>query len=224
MQCQYIGVYNGCQPLVLYPSSPGIDNIYQVVYSKDPPDSPISFKRSDTFTCCILHENSNLNFVCQVSDPQSQFNNLISNDLRQIRDSFLRQFAGEWKTGSEGEFDAFIPTLKTIFSRLNDSRIQKLGKITDSLNSTLETSRHNLEAAYLRGNDVDSLQSSTKDVDLNAQLFNRNATEVRKRICCQKYGFWMILIVGVLMIILIILFLACGITFSKCIDKAPEEE
>ena len=222
MQCQFLGVYNGCQPLVIYPTTSGIDSIYQVVYSKDPPDSPISFKRSDTFTCCILHENSNLNFVCQVSDPQSQFNNLITNDLRQIRDSFLRQFAGEWKTGTEGDFDAFVPTLKTIFSRLNDSRIQKLGIVTDNLNATLETSRHNLEAAYLRNNNLESLQTSTKEVDENAQLFSRQATSVRRAICCQKYGFWFFLAFAVALVILVILLAACGITFSKCVgDGTP---
>ena len=68
-----------------------------------------------------------------------------------------------------------------------------------------------------RADKLADLENTSNELTKNSQLFYKQSKKIRKKMCCQKYKVYLILLFIILILLYIILVASCGFDFNKCL-------
>ena len=95
-------------------------------------------------------------------------------------------------------------------------KYQKITQIKSNLESTQDQMTQNLTMALARGEQLNVMEAKAENIKDSAATFRREATNVRRRMCLQKWKWYFIGIAIAVVVIFIIVWVACGASFQKC--------
>ena len=144
--------------------------------------------------------------------------------------SFCEELQRNWRTKYGNSAKSFVgnskdiefgPVISNLINTYNSERHQKITLIKKNLADTENVMVNNLSLAMARGEQLSVMEKKAEDISQSSQAFRREATQVRWRLCFQKY-MWYFLGIGIaLFLILVILLIACKPDFSKCKSSSP---
>ena len=139
--------------------------------------------------------------------------------LEDIQRRFMMQFARNWRTvESYGLQSEFSDQLKSI---IQNSTNLKIKKIQNNLEAAQDQMTKNLQSAMIRGDTIEDLNDKAYDIEAGATEFRRTANVVRRRMCWEKYKYYLLVVVVLIVLIFIIVAIACdGITFPSCRSRS----
>eukprot|EP01129_Flabellula_baltica_P017131 TRINITY_DN93_c0_g2_i1.p1 TRINITY_DN93_c0_g2~~TRINITY_DN93_c0_g2_i1.p1 ORF type:complete len:240 (-),score=47.18 TRINITY_DN93_c0_g2_i1:32-727(-) len=121
--------------------------------------------------------------------------------------------------------DRFGPVLRELIAMYSsDKDFEKIAAIKSELEQVKTVMRENLEKAFERGEWLNELEGKTAELDFNTGQFRRRTKDLKTAFCMKNVKLYITLGVVILSLILIIVFLICGITFQNCIQPVNETE
>lgn len=168
----------------------------------------------------IIHESSSLNFLIAGSTATEA--NSAFQILEDIKRRFMMSFGKTWQQapvfGMQQEFSGTIQSL--IQPSSHDKKFQQ---IRQNLNETKDQMADNMQQVLLRGNQLSHMEESADHIANSAKEYERQASSVRRKMCLQKYKWWILIAIIALIVLIIIILIACGKKL-KTGCKTPKEE
>jgi len=142
------------------------------------------------------------------------------------RISFLEDLKNKWRSRYGNSAAGFAPNSKNaefgqtemaaLIRNFNSGLYQKIGAAKANLEATQDQMTQNLTMALARGEQLSVMASKAENIRDSASTFRREATNVRRRMCFQKWR-WYILGIGILVVVIfVVVWAACGASFEKC--------
>jgi hypothetical protein len=159
----------------------------------------------------VLCEKSGLRFGCLAHSTTSEANGF----------EFLTNLQSRWVrmngAGAVAPNPEFGQTeLATQLRSYNSAQYDKIARIRDSAQEAQREMSQNIQRALERGEAIDDMSSKADTLRDSAQTFHRKATDLKNQMCWEKWR-WRLLAGGVvLVVILAIVWFACGLKFDKC--------
>lgn len=220
----FIGVYRDALNLCeLAPQDSNIDRLFKSMLSQGKISQQLQFNRFDRTEMGIFHTEDGLNIVIAVEGTSET--KVLSEYLTRIRDEFVMKFGANWKGAGRLEFqNLFKQRLEYFRSEIEDRRRQKIAQIQQNLNETQDSMKRAYEKAITRGHTLEGMSASSQQLLDDSEAFRREATSVRRRVCLQKYKWYLIgVAIGVAVVFLIVAAACGGLDFRpKC--RSPAEE
>ncbi|KAH0787300.1 Synaptobrevin family protein [Histomonas meleagridis] len=202
MQFEYAAVTRNSQILAQHANTAGNFDVYlsDIINRINPNDSRFTCEKMN-HRYFISHESSGLNFI--VAGPLTLQSQAAYNFLDQVQRNFIMKYGRTWESApSYGMQSEFGPKLQSIMCDKND----KLSQIKDNLTQATETMSDNLQKAILRSNQIDSLDASAQSIAESSREFDRQSTQLKRRLCFEKYKYIILgIIIGVVILIIIII-------------------
>lgn len=139
--------------------------------------------------------------------------------------SFLNDLKSKWRQrygNSAGGFAPnsknaeFGPEMAALIHNYNSDKFAKITTIKQNLEQTQDTMTQNLTMALARGEQLNVMETKAENIKDSAATFRREATNVRRKMCLQKWKWYFIGIAIAAVVIFIIVWVACGASFQKC--------
>jgi vesicle-associated membrane protein 7 len=154
---------------------------------------------------------------------------------RQINSSagyaFLDEVKGKWRQRYGNSAGSFAPSSKNaefgnteiaaIMRNYNSQSFQKINQIKQNLESAQTEMTQNLTMALARGEQLSNMETKAEDIRSSARTFQREAKALKWQQCLNKWRWWVLGIVILLVIIVALLLIFCKPDFSKC-KSSPE--
>ncbi|OHS94705.1 putative vesicle-associated membrane protein 726 [Tritrichomonas foetus] len=214
----YATVLRDKTPLAEYPlGKPEFSSAAASILSQITIESPRFTAQQANYLFTTMFDTDGITYVC-VSDKTL--------DAR-IRNTFINELQREWrlKYGSscssfaahekDAEFGAVI---ERVMNNYNDERTRKLNIIKENLTEAQNEMSKNMEVVFDRDSKLMVMSDKADEVADQSQLFYQGATDLRRKMCWQKYKN-IVLIVVVVVIVLIVLIIAYSLKSSKKDDK-----
>lgn len=98
----------------------------------------------------------------------------------------------------------------------SDPKNDKFTAINQSINEVTEVMRDNMDKVLQRGERIDNIHGKSEDLVNQAQTFESKANELKKKLCWRNAKLTIMVCLGVGVLILIIVMIACKPNFSDC--------
>lgn len=98
----------------------------------------------------------------------------------------------------------------------NNPQNDKITAINEEINQATDVMMDNMDKVIARGDKMDQLHSKSVTLADQANQFQTKSTELKKAMCMRNFKLTIMLAVGVAVLLLIILMVACNPNFSKC--------
>lgn len=190
--------------------------IMEIIGHLNPNESQVMTEKGQ-YRYFVIHDQQGLNFIAAGS-PQIQAK-VAFEFLENVQKRFNLQYARTWRTvpayGMQQEFGSQIQSLIT--STNND----KIRTIKSNIAATQETMTEAMQNALLRGDKIETMNEKADMMAANAKEYERSATRVKRKMCWERYRWYLIgAIIAVLVLFFLILIICGGFTFKNCKSKA----
>ena len=154
----------------------------------------------------IIHDQSGLNVICAASSTLQ--GKLAFDFLDDVQKRFNLQYARSWKNAPAfGMQQEFSTQLHSLLQGANDDKIRQ---IKSNLAEAQGTMTEAMQQALLRGDKIDTMSQKADVLANNAKDYERSATRVKRKMCWEKYRWYLIGAIIVVIVIIIIVLIACG--------------
>ncbi|EAY00251.1 Synaptobrevin family protein [Trichomonas vaginalis G3] len=178
--------------------------IVDIIGKMDPNQSQVMTEKGQ-YRYFVIHDQQGLNFIA--AGATSVQAKLAFEFLENVQKRFNLQYARMWRIvpayGMQQEFGSQIQSLIT--STNND----KIRTIKSNIAATQETMTEAMQNALLRGDKIETMNEKAEVMAANAKEYERSATRVKRKMCWERYRWYLIGIVCVIVLILIIVLIAC---------------
>jgi vesicle-associated membrane protein 7 len=206
----YAIVVAGNSPVTEYP--PGYvhkDGVVSAVERADRTTARFSGDLGDKQVLILFDKGTNLAYGCVADKSVSVTNGW----------GFLEDLRSRWArvTGTSCNLPnpRFGQTeIAAMMRNYNSSHYAKIQTIKDNQRETQVQMTENLTLALQRGAGLDELSTKADTLKESAQTFHREATAIKRQMCCQKWRWYIIGITIAVVIIFAIVWMACGLKFS----------
>ncbi|OHT00496.1 Synaptobrevin family protein [Tritrichomonas foetus] len=218
MSFHYALVARGTTPLAEYSLISGnYRSIALKMLESIDPKTPVAIVEQGKSVFYSLTDSDRITFLCLCD----------STVVATLRSSFVEELQRKWRQKYGNSAAGFAPNSKnqefgqteiaTLLRSFNSERNAKLAQAKQNLQETQDKMTQNLTMAFARGEQLNIMEQKAENIKDSAQTFHREATNVRRKMCLQKWR-WYFLGAGiVLVVIFIIVVIACGgFTFKKC--------
>lgn len=216
MSFQYALVARGTTPLAEYSTIQGNYRPIAIkILENLNPATPRTMVEQAGHVFFAITDSDRVTFMCLTE----------TNVSRQIQIAFLEEMQRKWRTrygNNSGSFmtnskDAeFGPEMATLIRTYNSERAQKMATIKDNIADAQDKMTNNLTLAMARGEQLAVMEKKAEDISQSADVFKREATNVRRKMCFQHYMWWIIGFVVLAVVIFIIVWICCGAKFQDC--------
>lgn len=214
----YALVARGNTPLAEFSKVTGSNNVKPIalrMLENIDPKKQMHVLDQDKYVFQCLTSKDRMNYLCLTEKTASA----------QLRSAFLEQLQQKWvsKYGNKGatfksleKSMEFAPEIEALFTTFNSERAAKIASIKGNIAEAQEKMTENLAEALVRGEKLTIMEEKANSIKNNADTFKRTAADVKRKMCFQKYRWYALGALVVVILILILLFAICGITFKKC--------
>ena len=153
----------------------------------------------------VVHDASGLNFICAASSTLQ--GKLAFDFLDDVQKRFNLQYSRTWRNAPAfGMQQEFSTTLHSLLQSSNDDKIRQIkSNLADAQNSMTEA----MQQALLRGDKIDTMSQKADVLANNAKDYERSATRVKRKMCWEKYRWYILGAILVIIVILVIVLIAC---------------
>ena len=221
MSFVYALVARGETPLAEYSSVQGNYKAVAVrMLASIDPKKPVHLLEQDKYVFQSLTETDRMTFLCLTDKTVAQ----------QLRQAFLEELQRKWRTkyGSQGatfqsysKDKEFQPEIQALFTTYNSERAQKLANIKSNISVAQDKMTENLTLALARGEQLEIMDQKADKILQHSQAFNREAANVNRKMCWQRYRWYVVGIVISIILLYIIIAQFCGYGFEICFPKSP---
>ncbi|KAH3763532.1 R-SNARE protein [Pelomyxa schiedti] len=157
------------------------------------------------------HENLTFNYIVS---PMSVLFLCVSDKEFPTRISFayLQNLMAEYAPLKFNE--EFLRSKMDFYS--NDPKADKILTIKKDVEAAREVMVENIEAVLKRGEKLDDLLQKTDMLATHATTFQKGATKLKKHMWWMNVKLWLVIGAIVAVILLVIIWIACGLTFQRC--------
>jgi len=99
---------------------------------------------------------------------------------------------------------------------ISDVENDRVDKIKSKLNDVKSAMKENLISAVNRGEDLEKIEDDARDLDADAQNFNRTAVKLRRFMCCKNAKWTIMLTLLIMVIIAVIVIIAVCSNGDTC--------
>lgn len=142
--------------------------------------------------------------------------------LERLRDAFVEKSADRARTAPENSLNSsFGPTIKRQMEYCRDhpEEISKMVSVQRKVDEVKGIMMQNVEQVLVRGERLDVLVDRTDDLRDQAAKFQRQGTQLRKKMWWQNFRM-QIIVVGVVVLLAVVIFLlACFTGGKNCVSK-----
>jgi hypothetical protein len=133
------------------------------------------------------------------------------------RVAFLNELQREWRlkygprasSFSSHEKDSeFGPVIDRLLKSYNEDLSNSIRKVKANLEEAQTTMAHNMELAMVRDATLNQMEDKVNDISIAADAYHRDAIDLRRRMCWERYRNYVFAAVGLLVVLAIILFVA----------------
>jgi hypothetical protein len=164
----------------------------------------------DRFVFSALSENTKLSVIVLSDKGLDASNRFYVVD--QIRNKFIGKYLSSYSSASEfSKSKEFAPEIERIFKECQSPTAAKIAAINANLEATSNIMSQNLSAALARSEKLEVMQEKAESIKSNAQQFEREATDIRKAMCFQRYKWYFIIGAIVLAVIIVIVIVVASI-------------
>lgn len=215
---QYALVARGSTPLAEYSIVQGnYRNIALRMLESLDPKSPNA----------IVEQGKNI-FYSQTDPDRMTFLCLCDSQVQPtLRAGFIEELQRKWRQRYGNSAVSFAPNsknnefgateIRNLIDSFNKERNAKLAAVKQNLQDAQEKMTQNLTMAFARGEQLNIMEQKAENIKDSAQTFHREATNVRRKMCLQKWRWYILGAVVVIVVIFIIVVIACGgFTFKRC--------
>lgn len=163
-----------------------------------------------------LADTDRMNFLCLTKKTASS----------QLRVNFLEELQRKWRTkyANQGANFApyskdkeFAPEIQALFTMYNSERAAKIATIKGNIAATQEKMTENLTQALIRGEKLEVMEEKANNIKEHAEVFHRAANTVKRKMCWERYRWYVIGGVIALVLLFVLIIVICGgFSFSKC--------
>ena len=140
--------------------------------------------------------------------------------LDNLQKKFLMQYSRESKTANAFAMQQeFSDQIKDMIHQSNSNKLQV---IKDNIGDAQNNLNEALQQALIRGGTLESMNEKADTMALNAHEYERSASRVRRKMCWEKYKWYLFTLIIIILLILILVVTFCGFDLSDC--KSSNEE
>lgn len=147
-----------------------------------------------------------------------------------LRQNFIEELQRKWRQRYGNSAVSFAPNsknnefgateIRNLIENFNKERNSKIADIKANLTNAQEKMTQNLTMAFARGEQLNIMEQKAENIKDSAQTFHREATNVRRKMCFQKWRWYILGAAIVIIVILVIILVACkGFIGGKCGGK-----
>lgn len=219
MKCAYAGIYRGSTPLVTHSSEDGIwDRLFLNMWDNGKVKPGSQLLNTNGYLLAILRDADDLTFVIvtkEIDDKSAEDN------LQRLKSEFIRANLN-WRTAEQ------LSLMSVYEGKLTDfmtkiTRQAKVSKIEQNVSGTLDEMKEQYYELFQRQVKLDHIHELATELDTHSNLYETRAVEVKRKLCWQKYRFYVIAGLIFIGLFFIILFISCG-GFNlqpRCIKPKP---
>ena len=200
--------------LALYATSPGNSDVLTVeILSGIEPNETQATREKGQSRFFVIHSKEGLNFIvggsfdAKASDAFSFLQNL--------QRKFLIQYSRNWKNAQlYGMQQEFGPQIKQM---IENTHRQAIETIQSNIEETQEIMTRNFEQALLRESTLSEMESKAQNLTNVAATFELSARAVKRKLCWEKYRYYVIGVSIIVIVLFLIIVISCGgFSFSQC--------
>jgi vesicle-associated membrane protein 7 len=142
--------------------------------------------------------------------------------LERLRDAFLEKFADRGRTAPVDSLNnSFGPIIKRQMEYCRDhpEEISKMVSVQRKVDEVKGIMMQNVEQVLVRGERLDVLVDRTDDLRDQAAKFQRQGTQLRKKMWWQNFRMQIIVVGVVLLLVVVVFLLACFTGGKNCVSK-----
>lgn len=221
MSFVYAIVLRDKTPLAEFPlNKPELASSASSILSQVNLESPRLTAQQGNYLYTTLSDSDNITFI-GISDKSTE---------AQLRNSFINEIQREWrlKYGSScssfaaHEKDAeFGPIIEKVLNNYNNERAKQLQVVHNNISEAQMEMSKNMEMALNRRNRINEISEKADDVSQQSQLYYQGTTDLRRKMCWQKYKMF-VLIGSLITILIIFLIIVWAVKNNK--DKANNND
>jgi vesicle-associated membrane protein 7 len=169
-------------------------------------DNRIAYDQGD-FIFSIMSEQTKLSVI--ILSDKGIAANVRFHVVEQVRNKFISKYMASYSTAREGsKSQEFAPEFQRIFKECQNPTNAKIAQINANLDATQSIMTKNLSDALARSEQLEVMQEKSESIKQSAHAFEREATDIRKSMCIQRYKWYVIggtvaLVVLVVIIVII---------------------
>jgi hypothetical protein len=214
---QYALVARGTTPLAEYSVSTGNSRavVLKMLESLDP-GKPRAIVEQAAGNILSLTDPDRISYACVVDRQVSSSAGY----------SFLDELKGKWRQRYGNSAGSFAPSSKntefgnteiaSLMRNYNSQSFAKLNQIKANLESAQTEMAQNLTKALARGEQLELMETKAEDIRNSAQSFRRDAEKLRCQQCVNKWRWWVLGSIILIVVIFVVVWILCGTTFQKC--------
>ena len=177
--------------------------------------------------CALVEQSQNVFFSITDPDRMTYLCLCGQSVLPAQRRSFLEELRNKWRQKYGNNASSFAADsknkefgaieIRNLLNSFNSEIYSKLAQAKQNLAETQEQMAQNLTMAFLRHEQLNIMEEKAENIKDSAQTFQRNATDIRRKMCFQKYRWYFVGSLVAIIVIFLIIVVACGgFTFRKC--------
>jgi vesicle-associated membrane protein 7 len=147
--------------------------------------------------------------------------------------SFLEELKAKWRQRYGNSAGSFAPLSKnaefgnndmaSLMRNYNSQSFQKLNQIKANLESAQSQMTQNLTMALARGEQLATMETKAEDIRSSAQSFQREAKALKWQQCFNKWRWYFLGTLILLVVITVLLLIVCRPTFERCGNRSSGE-
>ena len=110
--------------------------------------------------------------------------------------------------------------MKTLLKKKEQEKQKEESKINDIELQILEAKKNGERTINLlldRADKLADLEETSKQLSTQSNLFYKQSKKVHRKMCCQQYKVYLIVLFVILILLYIILVASCGFDFNQCL-------
>lgn len=93
---------------------------------------------------------------------------------------------------------------------------EKMHEIQLAIEESKTSVRQNINLAIQKGDKLDDLNEKSNALQIESRLFSKQARKIQRRMQCQKYKSYCLIMLIIALILWIFISVTCGFDFHKC--------
>ena len=138
--------------------------------------------------------------------------------LQDVKQRFLASYEAAYPTAMafqmNQEFSRVLARQMEYFSF--DPRSDKIANVKDKIEDTKQVMVENIERIFDRGERMELLVSKTNELADSSFAFKQTSRNLKWTMCLKNYKLWAVIIVMVFLLLLLVVWFICGLTFQRC--------
>lgn len=162
----------------------------------------------------IITDNG-MNFAC-LADSSVDSKRQVS-FLEELQRQWVRKYGQGTQNFAENQKNGeFGPTIQSSLSAFNSEQGHKIAIIKENIMQAQEAMTKNLEEALKRGDSLEAMENKANELNNHAQQFERSTKDLKRKMCFQKYRWYFLGALIVVVLIWLISSFICGFDYHKC--------